>query len=110
MDLYYAARSRAKLQGVCEAMCAAFDLPPFAFDCHDNWSYGRSEGRSIRLNITRTSDTHTVETWMPGCPSGVNYQIILSAKSEPTGFVSRLAEVLGTEVIKYATSGQEADA
>lgn len=106
MDVYYAARSKATLEGVCEALSQAFDLPPFEFDGHDTWRYAWSEGHSLRLNITRASNYRTVETWMPSCPSGVNYQVILSAKAVPAGFELRLAEVLGSVVTRYAESGE----
>jgi hypothetical protein len=47
---------------------------------------------------------------MPDCPSGVNYQLILSADAEPTGFASRLAVILGSQVSKYKVSNEAADA
>jgi hypothetical protein len=39
MDFYYAAGSKAKLEVVCDALRAAFDLPAFTFDAHDTWRY-----------------------------------------------------------------------
>jgi hypothetical protein len=32
MDFYYAARSKAELEVVCEALSEHLDLPPFTFD------------------------------------------------------------------------------
>jgi len=104
MDVYFAARSGAKLEGVCEALSAGFDLPPFEFDSHDTWRYAWSEGRGIRLNVTKARGYRTVETWMPGCPIGVNYQVILTAESEPPDFASRLAAALGSEAVRCATT------
>lgn len=43
---------------------------------------------------------------MPGCPSGVNYQVILSVEAEPTGFADRLAVILGSQVNNYAVSNE----
>jgi hypothetical protein len=104
VDVYFAARSGAKLESVCEALGAAFDLPPFEFDSHDTWRYAWTEGRGLRLNVTKARGYRTVETWMPGCPAEVNYQVILTAESEPPGFASRLAAALGSEVMRYATA------
>ena len=110
MDIYYAARSGASLDTVCEALRGTFGLPPFVCDSHDNWRYAWSEGEGLRLNVTKADDDCTVETWLPGCPRGVNYQVILSAASEPPDFAVRLAKILRSEVVRYAASGQAADA
>lgn len=110
MRVYYAARSRAKLETVCETLSATFGLPPFEFDSHDDWRWGGSEGQNLGLNVTRSQEFRTIEAWMPGCPPGVNYQVILTAESEPIGFASRLAEILSSEVIRYATSDRQSEA
>jgi hypothetical protein len=39
---------------------------------------------------------------MPDCPSGVNYQIILTSGLEPEGFLSLLIQILDCEVVRYA--------
>jgi hypothetical protein len=102
VDVYYASRSKVPLKNVCDALRTALTLPPFTFDCRDNWRYGRSETAEVGVNITRAEDFHTIETWMEGCPAGVNYQIILSAAGEPEGFASLLAGILESEVTRYA--------
>ncbi|WZO98814.1 hypothetical protein EP7_000405 [Isosphaeraceae bacterium EP7] len=102
MNAYFAARSEATLESVCEALSAAFDLPPFEYDSHGTWRYAWSEGRGLRLNVTKARDYRTVETWIPGCPSGVNYQVILTAESELPGFALRLAKALGSEAARLA--------
>lgn len=56
----------------------------------------------LRLNVSRAGDYRTVETCIPGCPSGVNYQVSLTAEAEPTNFASRLVEALGSDVTEYA--------
>ena len=104
MNIYFAAKSGAKLEAVCEALGAGFDLPPFEFDSHDTWRYAWSEGRGLRLNVTKARGYRTIETWMPDCPTGVNYQVILTAESEPPDFAARLAEALGCEPVRYATT------
>jgi hypothetical protein len=92
------------LESVCEVLSAAFDLPPFEFDTHDTWRYAWSESQDLHLNVTKARGYRTIETWMQGCPSGVNYQVILTAESEPPEFASRLAEALGCETVRYAFS------
>lgn len=104
MNIYYAARSAAGLESVCEALSAALELPPFVFDSHDTWRYAWSECRGLRLNVTQARGYHTIETWMPDCPSGVNFQVILTADVEPTDFASMLADALRCEATRYATS------
>ncbi len=102
MLVYYAARSKARLETVCKALQTAFDLPSFPFKSHDDWRWGRSQGDDLALKVTRAK-CRTIETWMPGCPQGVSYQIILTTECEPEDFASRLAEILGCEVIRYAS-------
>ncbi len=102
MNVYFAARSGATLESVCEALGTALALPPFEFDSHDSWRFARSEGRGLRLNITEARGYRTIETRMPGCPSGVNYQVILTAESEPPGFALNLTRALGSEAVRYA--------
>ncbi len=103
MHFYFAARSEATLEKVCEALRVDFDMPPFQFDGHDDWRWGMSEGDDLALNVTRARGYRTIETWMPVCPQSVNYQIILTAECEPEGFASRLAEILDGNVIRYAS-------
>jgi hypothetical protein len=102
MNVYYAALSNADLDEVCEALRIKFGLPPFEFDSHDTWRYAQSTGVGMRLNITKADDVSTIETWMPDCPKGVNFQVILSVESEPADFVTHLSEILGSEVVRYA--------
>src|SRR4051794_3205327 len=101
MDFYYAAGSKAELEAVCDALRVAFDLPAFTFDAHDTWRYAWSNGDHLRLNVTRARDSHTIETWMPSCPRGVNYQVILTAACEPTDFSAQLAAILEAGVTRY---------
>jgi hypothetical protein len=103
MDFYYGARSREELEVVCEALSEALGLPVFTYDAHDTWHYAWSSGDHLRLNVTRTKDSRTIETWMPNCPRGVNYQIILTATCEPPNFTARLATILGADVARYHT-------
>lgn len=98
---YYAALSRLRLEATCEALQKEFSLPDFTFDSHDNWRYAWSECGGTHLNVTKASDETTITTWMSTCPAGVNYQIILTAKDEPEGFLSFLTKVLGSPVRKY---------
>ena len=103
MDVYYAAQSKVPLKQVCDGLRTALGLPPFTFDCHDNWRYGISETADVRMNVTRAGDFHTIETWMADCPAGVNYQLILSAGAEPEGFSTLLAGILESQVSRYAS-------
>ena len=89
MDFYYAARSKAAIEAVCEALSEAFALPAFTYDAHDTWRSAWSSGDHLRLNVTRTKDSRTIETWTPNCPRGVNNQIVLTAAREPPNFAER---------------------
>ena len=42
---------------------------------------------AARLDVTEADDDRTIETWTPNCPSGVNWQIILTTIGEPAGFL-----------------------
>jgi len=103
MDVYYAARSKVPLKTVCDALRTSLGLPPFTFDCHDNWRYGISQSTEVRIGVTRAGDFHTLETWMADCPAGSNYQLILSAEAEPAGFEALLAGILESDVKRYAS-------
>lgn len=98
---YYASRSPLRLEAACDALRRELQLPEFTFDSHDNWRYAWVDWGGKHLNVTRASDCTTIETWMKTCPSDVNYQIILTAESEPVDFASMLAGVLGTPVGKH---------
>jgi hypothetical protein len=104
VNIYFASRSLAQLEAVCEGFRVAFDLPEFAFDTHDTWRYGWSEGESLRLNITRARDFQTIESWIPDCPTGANYQLILTTDREPPMFVAKAIELLGADVVRYHQS------
>jgi hypothetical protein len=105
---FYAARSQARLEEVCVSLQARFEIPPFFIDVHDVWRYAHSQGNGVKLNITKASNYHTIETWMPDCPGGVNYQVILSTENEPEDFISHLSTILGCKAVLYAkTAGSE---
>tara|TARA_R110002072_G_C7567464_1_gene500793 strand:+ start:117 stop:446 length:330 start_codon:yes stop_codon:yes gene_type:complete len=100
---YFAANSGASLESVCNALQSRLLLPDFHFDCHDSWRYASSQSKAIALNVTRASDSHTIETWMPACPTGVNFQIVAEFDSEPDGLADNLRDSLGADVIRYAS-------
>lgn len=100
---YFAASSDASLESVCNALQARLSLPDFYFDCHDSWRYASANSSAIAINVTRASDSHTIETWMPDCPKGVNFQIIAEFDSEPDGLDAHLRESLGTKAVRYAS-------
>lgn len=102
VHFYYAANSNERLRAACRRLEQAFSLPPFVFESHDQWEYGCSERPGLWMNITRTPDCRTIETWMPNCPTNTNFQVILRAEVEPPDFVHRLAEILGDTVVRYA--------
>jgi hypothetical protein len=79
-----------------------FNLPPFTLDIHDNWEYGWAENSCVRLNVTKADDDQTVQQWMQDCPRGVNYQVIVSAASEPPGMLELVSRVLAAPVHRYA--------
>lgn len=100
---YFAASSDASLESVCDALQARLSLPDFYFDCHDSWRYASAQSNAIALNVTRASDSHTIETWMPDCPTGVNFQIIAEFDFEPHDFVAHLRDSLGAKPVRYAS-------
>ncbi len=102
VNFYYAANSTAELGRVCKQLERVFDLPSFTFDTHDHWEYGVSEGPRLGMNVTKTDDDRTIETWIPGCPTPTNYQIILTADAEPLNFLQQMVAILGTDVTRYA--------
>jgi hypothetical protein len=102
MDWYYAAKSDVPLETACASLGQFLDLPPFAFDTHDNWEYGWADNSRVRLNVTRSEDDQTIQAWMADCPRGVNYQIIVSATSEPPGILDILSRILAVPVHRYA--------
>jgi hypothetical protein len=102
MTSYFAARSDVALEEVCSALRADYGLPVFVFDTHDNWRYARSGDDELHLNVTKASDDCTIETWKPDCPTGVNFQIILTSGVEPAGLLALLSEILDCEVVRYA--------
>lgn len=98
---YYAVRSAVKLQAACEGLQLAYGLPEFQFDSHDTWQYAWSRGVDMHLNVTRAKDYKTIETWIPGCPAGVNYQLIVTALNAPQDFESVAGKLLGSPVVRY---------
>ena len=107
MIRYYAARSEAELEEVCSTLQGALGLPAFVFDGHDYWRYAHSGDGRLHINITEAEDDRTIETWTPDSPSGVNYQIILTAIGEPAGFLPRLSHILPNRAVQYAESDAE---
>src|SRR5947208_3478473 len=102
MKFFYAARSDAKLRQVCRRLEAAYESTPFWIDWEKNWQYGKAMfGKSKQIAVTKAEDYRTVEKWRPGCPSGVNYQVVVTANSEPPDLLRRITEYLGVEVVKY---------
>ena len=102
MWIYYAARSTVELEDVCEALEISLDLPPFEFDGHDTWRYAWSDNDIIGLYVTEADDFQTIETWIAGCPQGVNYQVSLCAEGEPPDFAWRLVRALKSEAVRFA--------
>ncbi|AMV21648.1 hypothetical protein VT03_27340 [Planctomyces sp. SH-PL14] len=87
---------------VCRELQSAFSLPAFTFDSENHWEYGYSKNPEMGINVTKTEDSRTIETWIAGCPPRVNFQVILTASEEPPNFQSQLAKILGTTVVRYA--------
>ncbi len=104
-NLHYGARSKENLEDVCKALSEVFSLPPFTYDSHGTWRYAWSGGEYLRLNVTQARDRRTIETWIPNSPSGVNYQVILTAPCEPPNFTAQVAAILHAEIVRYGIHG-----
>ncbi len=93
---YFAATSTVPLATVCSHLQRAFATSQFEFDSHAHWEYGRASSEELAFNITRCSDSETIEKWIEGTPSGVNYQaIIWCPEWGGEGVPARLEEELG---------------
>ena len=98
---YYAARSKEALESVCQSVSEHYSLPEFGFDSHESWRYGWSRNGVIGFNVTKASDCRTIEKWMPECPKGVNFQIIVEADCQPSDLLVALSKALGVTPAKY---------
>jgi len=110
VNIYFAAKSREPLEAVCTGLAEALGLPKFEFDSHDTWRYAWSERSGFKLNITKSRDYRTIETWIAGCPAGVNYQLILTTDHEPPEFLASARQLLNADVIRYAELSPGSDA
>jgi hypothetical protein len=97
---YYVAKSRRRLKTVCELLRNHYCLPEFTFDSHDNWRYAWSSSPDLRFNVTKAQGFSTVETWLPDCPKGVNFQIIVECECEPLDIHEVLADALDASAMK----------
>ena len=100
---YFAALSEVSLESVCSAIQSRYSLPQFVIDDHDTWSYGVSWNNQLHINITKAQDTSTIETWMPDCPEGVNFQVVVESDDEPPELISTLRSALEAEPVAYAS-------
>lgn len=93
---YFAAKSEVPLDVVCARLQHAFDTEPFELNSHAHWEYGKASSDDLAFNITRCSDTETIETWIKGTPRGVNYQaIIWCPDSEKAKILARFRAEVG---------------
>ncbi len=99
---YFACYSDAPLERVTAVLQIENWTPPFIFDQHENWEYAWAKTDEFEINITKSDDNTTIETWMNSCPSGVNYQIIITALSVPEGLVDFLESILKSRLTQYA--------
>lgn len=90
------------METVCEVLQTSFDLPPFEYDCHDNWRYAYAGNDFLHVNVTKADDNSTIETWIDNCPKGANFQICLTSASEPPQFLLQLKNAMNCEVVRYA--------
>jgi hypothetical protein len=103
-NVYYAARSSVALADVCASLAETFELPAFNFDTEDNWCYGWSERPGLKFNVTKADDYRTIQTWIDGCPSGMNYQVIVTVSAAQPTLPQRLSSILGSDAIEYHRS------
>ncbi|MBB1089657.1 hypothetical protein H4F99_14345 [Lysobacter sp. SG-8] len=105
--LHFAALSLIGLDRIVSALESTYGLGPFDCDVEDSWEYATARLPSgTTLNITRTTDTSTIASWIPSAPSCVNWQIIVSSSSDLTDedvstARQALEHVLGTSLVPY---------
>ena len=104
--VYFAAHSDVGLDVVCSTIQSRFSLPDFESDWHDTWQYAFSKTSDIGFNVTKAEENDTIETWMDGCPSGVNFQIIVDFEVEPDDLADTLQSALGVVPVRYLTKMQ----
>lgn len=106
-NLYFAALSRKGFFRTIAALESVHKLGPFVRDSEDDWVYAHTIlPGGARLNITRTSDTSTISTWMRTAPRKVNWQVILSHGNGLQGAQVCAVKLvlerrLGTELVLY---------
>ena len=105
--IYFAAKSEAILEEVCETIRSRYNLPSFFFDWEDSWHYGFSYSEQFCFNVTKTEDYDTIFTWTPNAPQDVNYQVVYLywVRDEINTDFGKIREVLmkvlGSPVAKY---------
>lgn len=94
---YFAATSVAPLVEVCNHLERVFATAPFDLDSHAHWEYGAASADELSFNITRCSDSETIETWIKGTPHGVNYQaIVWCSDSQQDAILAKFAAELAS--------------
>ena len=78
---YFAAKSSLKLEEVCQALQAEYNLSPFVLEAEDDFQYGWAATSGIKFNVTMTQDYQLIHSWMSQAPKNVNYQIIFEFDS-----------------------------
>lgn len=105
--IFFAAKSEAVLEEVCETIRSRYDLPPFFFDWEDSWHYGFSYSEKFCVNVTKTEGFDTIFTWTPDAPKDVNFQVVYlywekdDICTDFEKFREELVEVLGSPVARY---------
>jgi hypothetical protein len=104
---HFAAFSTADFDQAISALETEFGLGPFDRDVEDTWEYATALlPGDITLNLTRTSGTDTIASWLPSAPTGVNWQVIVGSDSDPEpAQASRvrqaIEQVLGASLTAY---------
>lgn len=90
--VYFAALSTVDLVAACSALQVQLAVGPFATDTEDSWEYAIAETDDYFVNLTRTTRTDTIASWMPAAPEGVNWQVIV--RTEQEDLMRRIKDVL----------------
>lgn len=103
---YYGAQSDLSLQDSIEKIKFTLKLSNFTFDAEDTWEYACCKTALYSLNITKTEDFCTINSWMKKAPLDINYQIIFSTDSRDSENLCRAIEdcmfhVFGKSFAKY---------
>ena len=115
---HLAFHSDLDLEPLCEAIRAALELPPFAFDSENETAWGLIVHDGVEYNVSIPYEDGTLQEWDATVPDGCNVGMtLLVSKLHPNagdpdwviatlvrGVAERLAEALRRPIVHHRTS------